>query len=721
MWFRIVTPRSVPGAGLVRLRLLVAFALVFCAGDASAQDNSEYTFAALYPDFLKTQIIPAYAQFELATSPAAYAPDHGDFRAQFVSPSGRPVTIVVKSPVTTKTYDVPPKYADQSFQDYLNAALYDSSGQPRSQTIIRFPTSTYTFDFPLHSNCTAPGSNQPNYVHWQLPAGAADLVIDGQGSTINFSDLCIGLNLPNVARVTLKNFTFAWPNIAIATVATVTDVGGNGNSGYTYDVKIGPPIIGTLPKMIAGATSWDRAADHWDLERPNDDVSYGDGVTSGIPVICAETPDEQKTAGCTVKNVPSYGVALTVGEALLLRYYSFSTTISISGDDVTLDHITLTNLIGSDFQYNQGRGLHVTHLLLTRMAGQPISAGGGGSLLTNLGGDVVIDHSWLGYQSDDAFDMNTTIMRYTPTPVVNNTPMNSFVFDASQPAHLPWPSYNIAQAGDVIGLFNNALTFQSVAKVTSVSPSGGGSTTTLVLNRNVDAALGKAGFIAGDLTTSAGARYLISDNDFVFNRARALLLQTPYGWVHGNRFVGQTLKEVYVLASQYWGEGAGAQELIISNNEFNGAGHAPTFYALDLIAEAANFPNAQDEVVGSVGAPAPSINQNIVVAGNRFTADRPVNLVNLSSVNNTVFDLIRFVEDVKKGDVPGDGSGQRPVSVHDASNIYFGPNNRFDWLGESCDDSQLLALSNPPPNVSPITPVACAIRATVSNFIYAPR
>jgi hypothetical protein len=690
--------------------------LVFCAGDATAQDNSDYTFAALYPDFLKTQIAPAYAKAELATSPAVYDPDHGDFRAQFVSPSGRPVTIVVKSPVATQTYDVPPISPNQSVNDYLNGALYDSSGQPRSQTIIKFPTGTYNFDFPLYSNCTAPGSNQPNFVHWQLPAGVTDLVIDGQGSTINFSDLCVGLNLPNVARVTLKNFTFAWPTIAIATVATVTAVGGNGNTGYTYDVRIGPPITGTLPKMIAAATSWDRAADHWDLERPNDDISYGDGVTGGIPVTCAETPEEQKTAGCTVKNVPSFGVALTVGEALLLRYYSFATTISISGDDVTLDHITLENLIGSDFQYNQGRGLHVTHLLLTRTAGQPISAGGGGSLLTNLGGDVVIEHSSLGYQSDDAFDMNTTIMRYTPTQVVNNTPMNSFVFDGSQPAQLTWPSFNIAQAGDAIGLFDNALAFRSVARVSAVSTSGDGNTTILVLNRNIDNALGKAGFIAGDLTTSAGARYLIRDNNFVFNRARALLLQTPYGWVDHNRFVGQTLKSVYVLASQYWGEGAGAQELIISNNEFAGAGHAPTFYALDVIAEAANFPNAQDEVIGSAGAPAPPIDQNIVVAGNLFTADQPVNLVNLSSANNIVFDDNNFVGGADKGG----GPGQRPVSVHDASNIYVAPNNRFGWRGEPCANSQLLALSDPPPTVSPITPVACGIAATVSNFIAAP-
>jgi hypothetical protein len=724
---RISARRSGTGAGLVGSSILIALALTFCSGGASAQDNAEYTFAALHPDFLKTRIVPAYAQSELATSPAAYDPDHGDFRARFVSPSGRPVTIVVKSPVVTKTYDVPAIAANQSVYDYLNAALYDSSGQPRTRTTIKFPTGKYNFDFPLYSNCTDPGSGQPNYVHWQLPSGAADLVIDGQGSTINFSDFCIGLNLPNVARVTLKNFTFAWPKIQIATVATVTRVGGNGNTGYTYDVKIAPPVTGTLPKMIAAATSWDRVADHWDLERPNDDISYGDGVTSGVPRNCAETPKEQKTAGCTVRNVPSYGVALTVGESLLLRYYSFSTAISISGNDITLDHVTMENLVGSDFQYDQGRGLHVTHLLLTRMAGQPISAGGGGSLLTNLGGDVVIDHSWIGYQSDDAFDMNTTIMRYTPSAVVNDTPMNTFVFDAAQPARLTWPSFNIAQPGDVIGLFDNALGFQGADTLQAVAPPGDGATTSLTLNRNVDAALRKAGFIAGDLTTSAGARYLISDNDFVFNRARALLLQTPYGWVDNNRFVGQTLKEVYVLASQYWGEGAGAQELIISNNAFDGALHAPTFYALDVMAEAANFPNGQNEVVGAAGAPAPPINQNIVVAGNSFTADLPVNLVNLSSANNILFDGNVFFDGAEGGEFPsfdtgaesGGGSGQRPVSVHDASNIYFASSNRFGWLGESCAGSQLLALSSPPPAVSPITPVACGIRATVSNLIYA--
>ena len=308
-------------------------------------------------------------------------------------------------------------------------------------------------------------------------------------------------------------------------------------------------------------------------------------------------------------------------------------------------------------------------------------------------------------------------MRYTAKPVANNTPMNTLVFDASKPNLLSWPASNVVKAGDVIGIFDHALAFTDVATVKAVSTPPKSSTSTLTLHRNIDSTLARAGFIAGDLTSSAGARFIIRDNHFQFNRARALLLQTPYGWVHNNQFVGQTMKEIYALASQYWGEGPGAQELIVSNNEFDGARHAAEFYALDIMAEAANFPNAQNEVAGTKSK-APAINQNIVVAGNRFTADKPVDLVNLSSANNVVFAGNTFTGGAGTGHLLGSGSGQPPVSVHDASNIYFGRNNRYTQLTESCAHSQLSVLSNPPPVVSPMTPIACGIRATVSNFFF---
>jgi hypothetical protein len=681
-----------------------------CSVPAGACD--ELTFECLHPEFLQTQPAVAYSRHESSVSPAQYDAAHGDYLAQFSSPSGKAVRIVVKAPVTRDTYDVPRIGPHETVDEYLNNALYTAPNTPRQRSVVNFPKDTYNFDFPLFSNCASPTTHAPQYVHWQV-ANTSDLVIDGHGSTVNFSDFCLGLNIANVNRVTLRNFVFSWPNIQIASVATVTAVGGNGDSGYTYDVKIDLTQGARLPKMIAAATAWDKAADHWDLISANDDISYGDGIDSGVPLVCSsKTPDS-----CLAKNVPSYGVHLKIGESLLLRFYNFASAIALSGNDITLDHITFKNLIGPDFSYSQGRGLHVTHALLTRMRGQPISAGGGGSLITNVGGDIVIDNSWFGYQSDDAFDMNTTIVRFTPTPVSNSTPMYTLTFDASTPKLLPWPAVNVAQAGDVIGLFDNELRFLCIAIVKSVSTPTNGANPVLTLDRDVSEKLGAAGFIAGDLTSSAGARYLIDGNVFAYNRARALLLQTPYGWVKENSFVGQTLKQVYVLASQYWGEGAGAEELLLTGNHFDATGHGylAGFFALDLMAEAANFPNFQNEVAGTTGA-APPINQNVIAANNLFETNSPQAVINVSSANN----VLLFKNSIDLVGRSGGGPRQFPVAVHDASNVFFDQTGAYSTslTGTSCEDSIMLQLSSPPPEVSRFEPIACEIVATTSGLDY---
>lgn len=669
---------------------------------------------------------PAYSQYVSPKSPAIDEPGRGDFSARFVSPGGKPVSVVVKAPVPLAEYDVPPRPAQQTVYDYLNDALYDSSGVPRQQTTIKFPKGTYSIDFPLNSNCTSPTDHQPKYVHWQLPSGASDLVIDGQGSTVNFSDFCLGLNLPNVSRVTIKNFTFAWPKLRIATIGTIVAVGGNGDTGYTYDVRIAPTDALDLPKMAAATTAWDKSAGHWDLVNFNDDVSYGDGVTpgSGVALVCAEAAAARAKTGCTVRGIPSYGVRFKVGETVLLRHYNFAAAITLSGQDVTFDNVTLQNLISTGFVFSQGRGLHIIRSTLERMPGRPISGTGNASIFTGaVTGDVVIEQSSFGYQGDDAFDMNTPMVRFTPTAVANTTPMATYPFDAATPNQLSWPASNPVQGGDTLALFDNALRFQGLAKIQSVTVPANGATSALTLAQTIGLPLRQAGFIATDLTSSAGARYVIRDNSFLFNRARALLLQTPYGLVEGNRFVGQTLKQVYMLASQYWGEGPGAQEIRVRDNLFDGRAHAPGFYSLDLIQEAADFPNAQNEVAGTRTA-APPINQNIAISGNLFVGDANVATVNLSSASNVTFDRNVFLLDDRTARLlaagAGGPAGQGPVSIHDASNILFAGDNIYapTWFTQSCAGSGLLDLSNPPPTVSIVLPIACGVRATVSNLTY---
>ena len=689
------------------------------AGAALGQrsTNPPYAFSTLYPAFLNTGITPAYSEYVSPTSPAIYDPTAGDFESQFTSPSGKQVTVVVKSPVTTAEYDVPPISPNETVADYLNNAFLSGS-QPRTKTIIKFPKGTYSFDYPLYSNASG------RYVHWQIPSGATDLVVDGQSSTVNFSDLALGLNLPNVNRVTLKNFTFAWPSLQVASVGTVTAVGGNASDGYTYDLTTSLESSATLPKMLAATTSWDLTDQYWDLANINDDVSYGDGVDSGFPLKWVKTATKstggQTTVEYSAANIPGYGVRLTVGESVLLRYYDFASAISVSGQDVTLDNVILKNVIGTGFSFGQGRGFRITDSVLTRMSGQPISGTGNCTMFANgVSGDVVIDHCAFGYQGDDAFDMNSQIIRFSPGPVNNSTPMVTYQFTAGSLSNqLEWPAYATVQAGDKIALFDPAMAFKGMATIEGIVAPANASNNILYLNKDISPALAKTGFIATDLTYSAGARYFISDNVFQFNRARALLLQTPFGWVDHNLFTGQTLKSVYVLASKYWGEGAGAQELIISDNLFRSMGHAnQDFLALDIMAEAADFPNNEDEVTGSNSA-APAINQNIVAVNNIFTSDEITAVVNISSANNVVFSGNVF--DLAQSLGPAE-TDQYPISIHDASNIYFSNNDAYNrnWLlAATVTNSRLLGLSSPPPVVARFLPAACGIPATTSNVIF---
>jgi hypothetical protein len=150
-----------------------------------------------------------------------------------------------------------------------------------------------------------------------------------------------------------------------------------------------------------------------------------------------------------------------------------ASAISLSGNDISFENVTLQNLIGTGFRYTQGHGLLIDHVTLAPLPGRPISGTGNGSLMAGaISGDVIIRNSVFGYQGDDAFDLNTPIVRFTPTQVGNTTPMATFTFDAARPDRLQWPGSGAPAAADIIGLFDNALRFKGTAKIAAVTPPG---------------------------------------------------------------------------------------------------------------------------------------------------------------------------------------------------------------------------------------------------------
>jgi hypothetical protein len=64
------------------------------------------------------------------------------------------------------------------------------------------------------------------------------------------------------------------------------------------------------------------------------------------------------------------------------------------------------------------------------------------------------------------------------------------------------------------------------------------------------------------------------------------------------------------------------------------------------------------------------------------------------------------------------GPRQFPVTAHDATHVFFDELTAYtSWLTNvTCDDSIMLALSTPPPAVTPFPPIACRVEATTSGL-----
>jgi hypothetical protein len=59
--------------------------------------DSTEPLQSFYPEFSKTEIKPAYWQYESPISPAIYEADHGDFLAEFLSPSSSTMPWALKA------------------------------------------------------------------------------------------------------------------------------------------------------------------------------------------------------------------------------------------------------------------------------------------------------------------------------------------------------------------------------------------------------------------------------------------------------------------------------------------------------------------------------------------------------------------------------------------------------------------------------------------------
>ncbi len=613
-----------------------------------------------------------YSQY-VSTTPGLPV-DPGDCAVAFPAADGKRVQILVKGPASRNgaTYYVPayPTRDGQTVLAYLaDAIAYASGANTSGKTYgsVVLPKATYEVeDFPGCDD--ARGSNGSQ--HWEI-ADVSDLVIDGQGSTLNFSGLCKGIEVSRAQRIVLRNFTLDWPRVQLASLGTVQSISSD-TSHPTMNIIVDPQFPVDSSTVVDAITSWDRTHGYWSLDAPADDEGMDPAHTAYL--------------GNQTLQVGLFIPGFRVGETVILRHFSgeaAALTINAS-QDVTVDNVTVLGATGNAFQFGMGRGFHLMNSRVERSPGRLISVAGDGIHMAGNQGDILVEGNTIGYQGDDGLNLNASMWCNSMDSGSNAQPCNASLAGPSGGSATSLAVYgwwvDVWHPGDVLGFFGPDLFFTGASAVEGVTSVANVSTTLQFR----DPSPATARFLA-DLTFGS-ARYVIRNNAFLHNRARGALLQTAEGMVVGNTFDGQTMHSIYIVNSPFWGEGPGAQNVTIAGNSISNVGNY--FQASSLPILGAVVVATEDASANTIASPAP-LHQNLVFSGNTIQ-DVPGPGLFVSAANNVIMEGNRLMDTnqvTSPVEMYGTANSNGAIVITGASNGYLHGNQMIGSSGPTSIDS----------------------------------
>jgi hypothetical protein len=172
-----------------------------------------------------------------------------DFVEDLLVPDGTNVRVLVKAPAPAnpaKILKVAPIASGQTPNEYFATAITQAISGGYAQLV--FPKATYNFVAPI-----------PKGASHVVIKSAKDLVIDGQGSTLNFaSPLSGGVSIGNSERVAFKRFDLDWPKTLMASIGTIVSINNKAN---TMRVRIAPQYPVEAATQIIALTPWDAKSD----------------------------------------------------------------------------------------------------------------------------------------------------------------------------------------------------------------------------------------------------------------------------------------------------------------------------------------------------------------------------------------------------------------------------------------------------------------------------
>lgn len=571
-------------------KMAVAFAVALLAAALALSQSTapsstpRNTLADYDPGFVKK--IHAFGSLFSDAIPrtnAETAAPH-DFVEELQVPDGSKVRVLVKAPAPAnpaKILKVVPIAPGQTPNDYFATAISQAISGGYAQVV--FPKATYNFIAP-----TKPG------VSHVIIKGAKDLVIDGQGSTLNFaSPLSGGVDISGSERVAFKGFNLDWPKTLMSSIGTVVSIDNKAN---TLRVRITTQYHVDASTQIVALTPWDAKSDpanpHFSLTSFYKEQYINNTGTRFV--------------GNQTFEIPYYNHFIQVGDVMLVRHFGaapWMSAISVGGHDIDFEQVNVYASPLMGFSISGGNGYRLSHCSVTRLnAARFISSAADAVHAADTVGDIIIEDSTFAYQGDDGLNIHGAIG--------GSAKAGQDFLHWTVGGEGSWAPYGWAK-DDPIGWFDNVLGFHGTTPFQSVShaPSG------LQINLKDKAPLGTTR--VSDLS-HVGARFVIRNNKYLYNRARGVLLQSSFGLLENNTFIGQTL---HGLLIGVWpdGEGPGVQNVIVRGNHFSNVGSIPQIqplpdpdaaYGAMMISVQSDASNVTSQV---------PVHANLVLDSNTFT------------------------------------------------------------------------------------------------------
>ena len=353
----------------------------------------------------------------------------------------------------------------------------------------------------------------------------------------------------NPERLVVKRFNVDWPKTLMASIGTVVAIDAKAN---TLRVRIAPQYHVESSTQIVALTPWDAKSDpanpHFSLTS-----FYKEQYTNNTGT---------HFVGNQTFEIPYYNHFIQVGDVFLVRHFGaapWMSAISAAGHDIDFEQVNIYASPFLGFSISSGNGYRLSHCSVTRLnPGRLISSAADAVHAADTVGDIIIEDSTFAYQGDDGLNIHGAIGGAAKA--------GQDFLHWTVGGEGSWAPYGWAK-DDPIGWFDNVLGFHGTTPFQSVShaPSG------LQINLKDNAPKGTT--LVSDLS-HAGARFVIRNNKYLYNRARGILLESSLGLLENNTFIGQTLHGL-LLGVAPDSEGPGVQNVIVRGNHFSNVGSIP--------------------------------------------------------------------------------------------------------------------------------------------------